>query len=96
MTLSEIPSHQHNVYLHDPGHTHSYNYPDASVHQDGTQSADVFFNPSSHTTGTSVTGVTIGSVNGVANDNKTDAQGGGAAHVIVQPTIVCNYIIRII
>ena len=40
--------------------------------------------------------ITIGSVNGTANDNQTATAGGGTAHGIVQPTIVCNYIIRII
>lgn len=90
LALNEAPSHQHNVYLKDPGHNHSVIGTVAAQSGGGVNGSG-----GSTTTGTSTTGVTIGSVNGVANDNLTTAVGGGAAHSIVTPTKMVNYIIRI-
>ncbi|WP_213284893.1 tail fiber protein [Bradyrhizobium sp. sGM-13] len=89
----EIPSHQHDVFLRDPGHTHPYSAPLGGQSSGANPPGTI---ASTSSTGSSTTGITIGSVNGVANDNKTAAKGGGGAHKNVQPTIICNYIIRII
>jgi len=96
LTAAQIPSHQHNVYLKDPGHTHSYLVAGGNPVGGGGPFGFDQSAVSSKTTGSSTTGITIGSVNGTANDNQTASVGGGGAHASVQPTIVCNYIIRII
>lgn len=95
LAASEMPAHQHNVYLKDPGHYHSYTAPAPGA---GTGTTPNYFDSYAQTANTNpaFTGITIGSVSGVANDNQTAASGGGNAHAIVQPTIICNYIIRII
>jgi len=95
LTTGEMPSHQHAVYLKDPGHNHTYN----NVYNSSVLSGGGAYqtgNPTVSNTSTSTTGITIGSVNGTANDNQTAPAGSGNAYPIVQPTIVCNYIIRII
>ena len=90
---AEIPSHQHDVFLKDPGHGHLYTAPLGGQSSGANPPGNI---GTPNTTATSTTGITIGSVNGVANDNKTAAKGGSGAHNNVQPTIICNYIIRII
>jgi microcystin-dependent protein len=87
LTTNEIPAHTHANTLTDPGHQHSA------------------FIVSSGVGGTAQT--TIGTGGAFSFDNKTAnastgisltnaSQGGGAAHTNVQPTILCNYIMRII
>jgi microcystin-dependent protein len=97
LVTAELPPHQHSVFLHDPGHTHSFGptflIDPANAPQSGGGAGTNF---KSGTTGSNTTGITIGSVNGTANDNQTTATGSGNAHAIVQPTITCNYIIRIL
>ena len=84
LTVSQIPSHRHDNYLTDPGHAHTYLGPVYAAtsfeSSSGVQSA------SNQWTSTATTGVTI--TNAYA--------GGGSAHPIVQPSIVCNYIMRVI
>jgi microcystin-dependent protein len=87
LTTNEIPSHSHANTLNDPGHSHSFTAgfltggTGPGGASSGTQSAN-----ESLVTAASSTGITINNANA----------GGGAAHAIVQPTIICNYIIRII
>lgn len=74
----QMPQHQHDVFMKDLGHTHPYTGPLGSTRQDGTQSFTV--NPAqAGTTGSNTTGITIGSVAGVANDNKTAQNAASAA-----------------
>jgi microcystin-dependent protein len=94
LTINEMPLHQHSVYLHDPSHVHAYTGYSAGEGL-GNQIPGGFPVPGVATSAAN-TGITIGSVNGVANDNLTAGNGGGASHSIIQPTIVCNYIIRIV
>jgi microcystin-dependent protein len=84
LTTPEIPSHTHANTLTDPGHVHSYQRPlsfGASGASAGIEGSDTAANTVSATTG-----ITINNA----------AQGGGGAHAIVQPTIICNYIMRIL
>lgn len=84
LTTPEIPSHTHVNTLTDPGHTHTYfRHNSSSV----VASGDTFAHADqSQNTGSSTTGITITNA----------AAGGGGAHAIVPPTIICNYILRII
>jgi microcystin-dependent protein len=89
LTVAEIPAHTHPSSLSDPGHVHSENIPEV-----GGGSAWNNCNGASNTTATFAGPNTSSAVTGITINNAS--QGGGAAHVVVQPTIVCNYIMRII
>ena len=84
LTTAEIPSHTHPNTLNDPGHSHSHN-----AQTGGTTTGGGGF-PAGNTNGASinpsVTGITISNA----------ASGGGGTHNNVQPTIVCNYVIRVL
>lgn len=88
LTTAQLASHSHT--LTDPGHTHTSGPSNKWVGnvdgatQGGVQSTAVNTQAmSSISTGTSTTGITVA------------AAGSGVPHNNVQPTIVCNYIIRI-
>ena len=90
LSTSQIPAHQHNVYLYDPTHAHTQltNNNGRKV-QGGSDYA--FYDAPGTLTSYSSTGITIGSTSGAgANDNKTANAGGGTAHTNVQPTIVAG------
>jgi microcystin-dependent protein len=90
LTTAQLASHTHVNTLIDPGH----------VHAEGADSG-------SGGLGGRIVGTTGSGTNSVGNGNTTQAantgititnaaQGGGAAHPNVPPTIICNYIIRVI
>lgn len=90
LQTSEIPAHTHANTLNDPGHTHSNNGGNqigggANGGQNGG-SFSVATSPSTFSINAALSGVTITNV----------SVGGGGAHNNMQPTIACNYIIRII
>lgn len=97
LATANLPAHDHNVYLKDNGHTHNLPNSSAGGGYGGEGSGTpLYFAPgSSITTSSSNTGLTIGSVSGTANDNKTATAGSGTAHANVQPSRAVNYIIRI-
>ena len=94
LTAGQLAAHQHNVFLHDPGHSHTVtavaSNPTSVPGGGGALSAG---SPQSLTTSSNTTGITIGSVNGVANDNTTAANSGGQAHSNLQPSIMCSKIL---
>lgn len=78
LTEAQMPAHDHTVT--DPGHTHTGGAVTGSENvQDGGIPIDT---ASSGNTGSSTTGITL------------DSAGSGEAHNNVQPTIICNKIIR--
>lgn len=79
LTAGEMPPHTHAVT--DPGHSHSYQQP-AGVANVGGFAETVPAYLAGGATSSAVTGVSIGNT------------GGGGAHNNVQPTIICNKIIR--
>jgi microcystin-dependent protein len=82
LTTVQLAPHTHSNGLTDPGHTHSYNQPVAFGASGSAAGINGASGPA--TTGSSTTGISI-----------TNASaGGGNAHNNVQPTIICNYIIR--
>lgn len=89
-----LPAHDHAVFLKEVAHGHTLTNGAAVLNYGvggtgavgGTGVGQVTI-----TVNTNTTGITVGSVNGVANDNKTAANtGGGGAHANVQPTLVMN------
>lgn len=101
LLTAEIPSHQHNVYLFDPGHTHTVtpNFYSGTYAIGGGGPPTSYNNNNngtqlSWTTSSSTTGMTIGSVNGTANDNKTALTGGGGAHSVVNPMLTVECMVR--
>jgi len=87
LITGEIPSHIHANTLNDPGHVHGGGQATSQNGAGGTNGSflAMWFNGPTNTN-LAATGVTINNV----------AAGGGTPHAIVQPTIICNYIIRII
>jgi len=91
LITAELPAHYHDAPITDPGHNHIYT---AAGNTGNTGAGGAFGNaPVSSTTSTSTTGVRVNSSNGL---DKTGNTGSGAAHAIVQPTIVVNKLLRII
>jgi microcystin-dependent protein len=89
LTISEMPSHSHGAAVTDPGHSHvtQLPYPGGGA----TYPSGLAGNP----TGTLISGPsTVASGTGISVS--IGNQGGGNPHAIMQPTICCNYIIRII
>lgn len=83
--VGELPPHSHGVI--DPGHTHSLNNATNlldNIIGNQYQGANFLGTPRTITANSNTTGISI---------NNT---GNGFAHNNVQPTIVCNYIIRIV
>jgi microcystin-dependent protein len=88
LTTAQLAAHSHANTLTDPGHSHvtdRSNGQSPSVGTNGLGSNNLV-NPSNGSTNSATTGISINNVNA----------GSGSAHNNVQPTIVCNYIIRII
>ena len=83
LSAAQMPAHTHANSLNDPGHTHTERSNDGGQALGNLNPGG---NASTTTTGSSVTGITI-----------TNASaGGGGAHNNVQPSIVCNYIMRVL
>lgn len=86
---SEIPSHVHSNILNDPGHTHTVTSAVFGGNASGGSAGggnDTVQQHSGLVLSTNTTGITL-----------TNASaGGGGAHGNVQPTITCNYIIRVL
>lgn len=86
LTTGQIPSHTHVNTLTDPGHAHSGGVTAVSNYNSPGGATTVVQSVTTGATGSNTTGVSINNV----------AAGGGGAHNNVQPTIVCNYIMRVI
>jgi microcystin-dependent protein len=88
LTIAEIPTHSHANTLTDPGHVHLTDRANGQSPSIGTNAfaSNNVVNINNSSTSSSATGISISNA----------AAGGGGAHTVVQPTILCNYIIRII
>lgn len=88
LTESQIPSHTHNNYLNDPGHSHGQvitaNSGGPGIRWDYRQDGSSYSYPQGVNTYTSGTGMWITNV----------AAGGGQSHNNLQPYLVTNYIIK--
>ena len=93
LSVGNLPSHQHAVFLKDAGHLHSPGTPGTNFITDGGSVENYAAgggvlrgNPA--TTSTNTTGITIGSVSGTANDNQTATIGSGTAVGVLQPSMM--------
>ena len=87
LTTAQLAAHTHDSpALTDPGHTHTY--AGAQVFNGGTGGAGGVNAGSNQTSGSSTTGITLAATTG--------STGSDAAHNNVQPTIILNYILRVI
>jgi hypothetical protein len=95
---TQIPAHQHPVFLRDPGHAHG-----VSGGTSGTASGPVGVGTGAvigmcNATGINInpntTGITIGSSSG-ANDNQTAIIGGGQAHRTVGPRKLITFYLKL-
>jgi microcystin-dependent protein len=88
LTLAQIPTHSHANTLIDPGHVHLTDRGNGQSPSVGTNAfgSNNLVNINNSSTASSTTGISISNA----------AAGGGSAHTVVQPTILCNYIIRTI
>jgi microcystin-dependent protein len=95
LTPAEMPSHFHTASISDPGHAHGVNGIIVPAGPGFGLGGSPFIAANIGNAGTTAvgTGVRIASGNGL---DTTNSAGGNAAHTIVQPTITCNYIIRIL
>ena len=89
LSTTEMPSHTHNNTLSDPGHDHGFpngvNNSASGGAQSGTASGASY-----GSTGLRV----VANTTGITINNAS--QGGGGTHNNIQPSIVCNYIMRIV
>ncbi|WP_024514602.1 tail fiber protein [Bradyrhizobium sp. Tv2a-2] len=87
LTVSEMPSHNHSASSVDNGHNHPYTAPqNPGIATPGGSAGPVVQGNFGSTTGVGFASITT----------TVNANGGSAAHNNVQPSIVCNYIMRII
>jgi microcystin-dependent protein len=82
LTSAQIPAHTHPNTLNDPGHFHAVGVSLQNLPLGGAASTVGTFGSTNTTTNT--TGITI---NNAANT------GGGGAHLNIQPTMICNYLL---
>jgi microcystin-dependent protein len=81
LSVSEMPSHGHSVT--DPGHVHSINIQQLATGGAAGGPGDIN-GGSGISTNSNTTGITLGNT------------GGGGAHALIQPTVIVNYILRIL
>ena len=94
LTIAEIPAHSHSTNVSDPGHTHGSTHSGQNLAYAGVQNGWGITGSSSQQISTSTPFGISGAGTGISisiNNN-----GGGAAHNVIQPTILCNRIMRII
>jgi microcystin-dependent protein len=89
LSISEMPAHTHANTLSDPGHSHISNGAALAGFSNNNGGGGGSFSAMS-----SSALIINGASTGITLTNA--GVGSGAAHAIVQPTIVCNYILRII
>lgn len=98
LTISEIPSHAHAVYLNDPGHTHTLHAFAGTNYSNGANS---FSRPLASDPGISglidnaVTGITISSAPGAGTSNSTADIGGGGSHNTVPRVMLGTWYLKL-
>lgn len=99
MLAAEHASHDHDVFPHDPGHDHQQNantkYSPGGGAGDVGGSVPANFIDVNRRTLPNITGIQIRSAaGGGGTQNKTASQGNATPFNMVQPSTVCNWIIK--
>lgn len=90
LTAAEHASHDHDVFLNDPGHTHTV--PLLASGTAGGSGSGFAVNTSNTTTSSVTTGLQVRSATaGGGTQNKTNTQGSGTAHNNVQKTVLGSF-----
>lgn len=96
MLLANLASHNHAVFLNDPGHAHSYTTP---VVLNGMQPSGSSGQASAagSTTSTNTTGITVrDTAGGAGTANQTASTGSATPMPTVQPTLIAQCLIRVL
>lgn len=94
LTAAEHASHDHDVYLNDPGHTHTV--PLLASGTAGGSGSGFAVNTSNTTTSSATTGIQVRSASGGGGtQNKTNTQGSGTAHNNVQKTVLGSFYLKL-
>lgn len=94
LTAAEHASHDHDVYLNDPGHAHTVPFSNGNT-AGGSGSGLAVLN-SNTSTSTVTTGIQVRSASaGGGTQNKTNTQGSGTAHNNVQKTILGSFYLKL-
>jgi hypothetical protein len=90
-------AHQHDVFLKENPHSHVTDKHNGVSPTVGTNPAgsNNLVDTGNGSTNTALTGITVGSVAGVANDNKVASQGSATPFAIVQPTILTTIYLKL-
>lgn len=98
LTTAQMPLHNHNVYLNDPGHSHTYGPDNLTTAASGTGLSEYWFGASTTSTryGTpkAFTGMTITSAPGGGQPNATEVAGGNTPVSLMGPSILIPKIIK--
>jgi len=86
LTTAQLAAHSHGVT--DPGHAHDVKYNTGTA----TSGAGAVLNGLSSSGAFTGSGAAVSATTGISINNA----GGGTAHNNVQPTIICNHIIRVL
>ncbi len=98
MALANLIQHDHTAFLHDPGHNHVFHIGIQSTGAGGPGGTPIPI-VTNTATDSSQTGITLWSDgDNTGTQNKVGKTGSAtpAPMTVVQPTIACNYIMRII
>lgn len=94
LTAAEHASHDHDVFLNDPGHTHTV--PLATSGTAGGSGSGFAVSTSNTSTASATTGLQVRSASGGGGtQNKTNTQGSGTAHNNVQKTILGSFYLKL-
>lgn len=90
LITAELASHDHDVYLNDPGHTHTV--PLATSGTAGGSGSGFAVSTSNTSTASATTGLQVRSASaGGGTQNKTNTNGSGTAHNNVQKTVLGTF-----
>ena len=100
MLMAEMPAHDHDAFINDPGHTHSPPAPDAAaLFLTSTLGGAAFIGGATgiktFISQAVASGVRVKSTSGGAIDDKVSSKGSGLPHLNIQPTKLVTCYIRL-
>lgn len=96
LTAAEHASHDHDVFLNDPGHTHTVPLTTTGAGTAGGSGSGFAVVANNTTTSSATTGLQVRSASGGSGtQNKTNTQGSGTAHNTVQKTVLGTFYLKL-